>query len=140
MLVKGHQDEESVDALKVVLSRRQGVCDRRVSETEKNGAGSKGIRCRKDDFEIRLEKKEEGEIVRFAKVDKRLRMNSFKSKARKHLTQDIPSISNPICIEGRLFGERKSKPKSIRPGVPESLTRFRRERGLCIRIDRGMTP
>lgn len=79
--MKGHQDEESVDTLKIVLPRRQSVCNRRVSETEKNGTGSKRIRCRKDDFEIGLKKKEEGEIVRFAKVDKRLRMNPFKSKA-----------------------------------------------------------
>ena len=79
--MKGHQDEESVDALKVVLPRRQSVCNRRVSETVKKGAGSKGIRHRKDNFEIRLEKKEEGEILGFAKVDKRLRMNPFKSKA-----------------------------------------------------------
>lgn len=48
-------------------------------------------------------------------------------------------MPKPIWVEGRLLGERKSKSKSMRPVVPESLTRFRRERCLCIRVDRGMT-
>lgn len=138
MFVEAHQDEKRVHGLKIVVRRRESIGDVRVSETEKNGACSEWIGCREDDFEIRFEEDEHGQVLGLAKVDERLRVNAFESKTRKELAQDVPPMQKTIAVDRRLVGKGQPKTQSNRPGIPQTLTGFRRQGRLGIRIRRSV--